>query len=80
MTRSGEDGFHYAVDVAKHVIVPEAQNEIAVSFQICRPFSVFGAAIGVLSAIELNDQASGLATEIDDVGFNWHLSSKLQSL
>jgi hypothetical protein len=36
--------------------------------------------IGVLSTIKLNDQARGLAAEIDDVGFDRHLSAEFHAI
>ena len=55
MTHSSDDRFQNSVDIRKHIIVPKAQNEIAVSFQISRPFRVFDATFGVLPTIKLDN-------------------------
>jgi hypothetical protein len=56
LIRSSDDRFNNAVDIAQHVVVPKAQNEIAIGFQIGCALCVFGAMLGVLSTIKLNDQ------------------------
>ena len=67
LTRSSDDGLDNVVYVAKHVVIPEAQNEIAISFEIGRSFCVFNTPLNVLPAVKLNNQTRRLTTEIDDI-------------
>jgi len=55
LNRSSYNCLNNAVDIAQHVIVPKSQNEIAEGFEISRTLPVFGAALGMLSAIKLNN-------------------------
>jgi len=79
LTRSSDDRLKNTIDVAKDVVVPETQDQIAVIFQIGSPFSV-AAAFSVLPTIKFDDQSRGLATEVDNVGFDRHLPAKFQSI
>jgi hypothetical protein len=67
LTRSSDDRFNNAVDIAQHVIVPKPQNKKAKGFKISGSLRVFGAPLGVLSTVKLNDQTCGLAAKIHDV-------------
>src|SRR5215471_9033143 len=80
MTRSSDDRFKNAVDIAEHVVVPETQNKVAISLQICCSSRILSGEFGVLPTIKLKDQTSGLATEIHHIGFDQHLPSKLQPI
>jgi hypothetical protein len=80
LTRSSDDRFNSAVDVAKHVIVPESENQEAIGFQVHRPLSVLRGPLGVLPSVKLNDQTCGLATKIDDVRFDRHLPTEFQAI
>jgi hypothetical protein len=63
----------------KHFVVPETQDQIAACFEGGSASIVFCTSRTVLSAIDLNDQARGLATEIDDVPVDWHLAAEFQA-
>jgi hypothetical protein len=64
----------------KHVVVPEAQNQIALRFERSSSFSILGFACGVLTAIEFNDQSLGLTTEVRDVVADCDLPAKFQAI
>ena len=80
LTRGYGDRFDNTVEILEHVIAPKTENQIAETFQFRRSFCIFRTSLGVLPAIKLNDQTSGLATEIDHIGFDRHLTPKLQRI
>jgi hypothetical protein len=75
-----DDLLQHAVDVAEHIVIPEAQNAIS------RPLKEFGSsAIGLfpnrmLPTIDLNHQTVIMADEIGNEPINRHLSPKLDPL
>jgi len=73
-----ENAFDDTIRILQHVIVPEAQNQIAHRLQI--PGAIEIARFGMLAAIHFNDQASGLAAEIYNVAPKRHLPTKLQTV
>jgi hypothetical protein len=68
-----EDG----VDVRNYIYVPEPEHLEATSPQICRTCLVVDDLLGVLSAIDLDDQGPLKANEIDDIRPNRPLPAKL---
>jgi hypothetical protein len=71
--RADDFGCH-AFRIAEHIIVPEAQDAIAFEFDGARAilFGIFP----VLTAVHLDNQASPVAGEIDDVIADWDLATK----
>jgi hypothetical protein len=80
LTRSSDDRLQHTVDIAHHIVVPDAQNQIAVVFDIGRPLRVFKAALVMLPAIQFNDEMGELTAEIDNIGPDRHLSPKFHSV
>jgi hypothetical protein len=68
----------YSVDVLYHVIVPEAQDAIAM---IAKPLIANGIAFTgrVLSAVDFNDQALLPADQIDNIGTDGFLTYEFHS-
>ena len=67
-----------AVDVGKHVIVPEPDHAETLSFEIFRPGRI--PLSRVLAAVDLDDQTVAKAEEVDDVAVDLHLATKLQAM
>jgi hypothetical protein len=62
--------FHDAVDVRQHIVVPEAQDAIALRSKIRRSLCISGNVLRliVLPAIDLDDKAQFVAREVSEVG------------
>jgi len=73
-----QNRFKHTVDIAQHIIVPEAKNQIAHRFQNFRPRCI-SITFTVLSAIDLDNKMSILAAEIDDELGKRHLPPKFQA-
>ena len=68
---SGEkliDFTKHLISVRKHLIVPESKHSIAARIQERRPKCIFARLIGVLAAIEFDNQAPFDRTEVGEVG------------
>jgi hypothetical protein len=70
------DIFKHTIDVLHHVIVPITEHQVAHRFQNPCSSGVGYRANGVLSAIELDDQMSVRAKEVDNKSVDRKLSSK----
>jgi hypothetical protein len=67
----------HAIDVVQHFIVPEPEDtEPLATHEIISP-RVVCARIGVLTAIDFNNNQCLQACKVRDVGSNSHLSAKL---
>jgi len=75
-TKRDANGFDHAVGVAQHVVVPEAQNPIALRLKPHRAFSVTSDLIGVLAAVHFDDESRGETDEVGNVGAEGHLPPK----
>jgi hypothetical protein len=79
-TQLGRDNDMLAdiVDVTQNVIVPEAENDPAIQFQTARSCEICrgGAVIGVLGAIDLDNQLFLRAGEIDYITSDRELPSE----
>ena len=73
------DALENAVDVLKHLVVPESKYEIPARFQSASALAILLAALTVLSAIRFDDQARGFAAKIHDVAIDRHLPTEFQS-
>src|SRR5262245_3538870 len=72
-----QDRLHDTIRVSQHVVVPEAQDEIAHGFQDRGSCPVLFGPLRVLPAIELHDHASICANKIDHVAIDRRLPAKL---
>ena len=68
----------HAVEILKHVMVPEADNAKPLTFEECSPPRV---TLGrMLSTIDFNDQPPLGAEEIDNVGIDFDLLAELETV
>ena len=65
--QSAHDRLEHAVDVFEHLIVPESQHAVAVSFQIGAPLQFICRDFCMLAAVEFNNEAFLQAAEVNDV-------------
>ena len=72
--------FKHAVDVAKHIVVPESQNAVAVCFQRLRSLSIRGCHRSMLTTIDLNNETGGMTCEVDDVLLDPDLPAEMRIL
>ena len=72
LREGGDNRFENASQVARYIVVPEAQNS---KVAIGQPFVAHGVArtVRMLSAVDLNDQPSLAANEVDGVWPDWLL-------
>jgi hypothetical protein len=68
----------YTVEIFQHFVIPESQHSKSVLFEDCGSMVVLRHAIGVLAAIELNDQPCFDTCEVNDVSGNRQLSAELE--
>jgi len=77
--RSGHDHFQYTVAIAQHVVIPKTKNSITfrskppIAFDITR-------VLGVLSAIDFDDDAPLVADEVDDEAADQRLSPEAEAI
>jgi hypothetical protein len=71
------NNFKHAIDIAKHVIVPEAEHAVAVRFQRLRPLGVSGRGRSMVAAVQLHNQVRAVTGEIDDVLLDADLSAEM---
>ena len=74
------DCFLNPFDVLKDFVVPEPQDSETFYFQPMRALGVLLNLVGVLSAVEFNDQACGEANEIHDVIADGRLSAEFETV
>ena len=72
------DNLRDALEVRQNLIVPKAQHSITLAFKEPRAAIISGA-VGVLTAVRLNDQPTLLAHEIGNERTDRLLSTKLGS-
>jgi len=65
---------HDALDILQHVIVPEAQDSIALGLQKCRPCLIVGNRLPMLTAIKLNHQLRRTRDKVADEGLDHDLT------
>jgi hypothetical protein len=63
---SVDDDLDHAIDIVKHVVVPESQNAIALIVEVGRSDEV-GCAVGVLTAVNLDHDSMGVTGEVREV-------------
>jgi len=75
------DNLHHAVDIAEHIIVPEAQHFIALTFQPCRSLRVsdYRFIMRMLSAIAFDDELGGVTGEVGDEISNGGLPPEMEA-
>lgn len=64
------------VDIAHHIMVPEAQDVIALRFKIAGASRVLFGAFRMGCAIDFHDQVRAEAEKIRDIGTMWHLTTE----
>jgi hypothetical protein len=71
----GGNRLQHAVDISNHVVVPKAQDAVAMLDQ---PLIACGVALvgGVLSTIDFNDQPALAADEVDNERSHWLLADE----
>jgi hypothetical protein len=72
--------FEHTTRISQHVVVPKAQYQVSARCEVGSPPGVVSLALGMLPAIEFNDQVSRLTTEVDDVVADWGLPPEFQSI
>jgi hypothetical protein len=74
-----DDAFADSVDVGKHVIVPEPQDDVTLRLEPRRSLCVARgvAGLAVAAAVNLDDQAQGGAGEIGDERSDRDLPAKM---
>ena len=76
--RCFEDRFPNPFEISQHLIIPEAQDAIAVIGQPTIPNSVAFVCC-MLTPIHLDYEPLLSANEVDDVGADWLLSNELET-
>jgi hypothetical protein len=74
-----QDYFQNAAEILDHVIIPETQHAPAMLLEPSCAIGVIFCDRAVLTAVELDDQRSFLANEIDDVPSYRYLAPKLEA-
>jgi len=67
------DRSDYTVDVFENLIVPEAQDFVALAFQKTRALGVIGSVLGMLTAIGFNDELCRVRAIIREIAAHWDL-------
>jgi len=75
------DALHHAVDIRQHVIIPEAQYFIALTFQPCRSLRVSDDRLimCMLATIAFDNQIGGVTGEVGDEISNGGLSPEMKA-
>jgi hypothetical protein len=68
----------YTFEIFQHFVIPESQDSKSILFEDCGSMVVLRHAIGVLAAIELNDQSCFDTCEVNDVSGNRQLSPEFE--
>jgi hypothetical protein len=72
------DGRPNSFQIFEDVVVPKADHAEALAFEVRRSLSIsFG---GVLSTIDLDNQAEFWAEEIDDIAVDFDLAAKFEAI
>lgn len=74
-----DDSREHHFGFAQHIMVPEAEDPKPLRFEKRRPLLVVLRPLGVLPAVEFDDEAHLHAAEVSDERANRHLSSKFRS-
>ena len=78
--KRGHDRFKDAIKVFEYVAVPEANDPIAACLQPFGPLAIFDDLLGVLSAIDFNDELGLGAEEVDHEGADGLLASEAEAV
>jgi hypothetical protein len=72
--------FQYPLHVIQHIIVPKAENTIALRIEIVGPYRVADSllVLGVLSTIHLNDKPQLVTGEIREIGSDRCLTTEVR--
>lgn len=69
--------FQHTFEITEHVIVPKAKHEMAGRFQHLRSRSIGRDTLGVLTAVDLYNQAPVGAEKVHNIVCNRHLTFEL---
>ena len=79
-TKHRKNGLAHAVEIAKHVIVPESYDDPTIRLEDARAFGVPYFLIHVLTAIEFDDQARLKAGEVGEIAIDGDLAAELEAV
>jgi hypothetical protein len=71
--------FKHTLNIAQHIVVPETQHAIALSFNELRADSISRIVL-MLPTINFDDDTRLVACEIRDVGAKSHLSTEMRPI
>jgi len=74
-----EDCFKYAVEISYHIIIPKAQNTIAMFAEPCIPDDI-ALAVCVLTAINFNDEPMLATEKVSDITTDRLLANELEAV
>jgi hypothetical protein len=74
------DFFEHVFHSQQGLVIPKAYDPKSLSIQRRRPSFVIFRALEMLRAIELDDQSLIYAAEVDDIGTNWMLATKFETV
>ena len=77
--RSGHDHFQHTAAVAQHVVIPKTKNPVALRLEPSIAINV-ARILGVLSAIDFDDDAPLVADEVDDEAADQRLSPEAEAI
>src|SRR5437879_6364971 len=80
LRQSRKDLLEHPIHVLQHVVVPDAQHEIAARFEDCRALGISFRIRRVLTAIKLDDETSIRTAEIREEPVDGHLALELPSV
>ena len=67
----------HAIDVSEHVVIPEAENAIALRFEKFSSLRVPARLLGMVPAVNFDDELRGMIGKIYDVGTQPDLPSEM---
>ena len=73
-------GLHDCLGLGQHLVIPEPKHAVPLALQPPRPLLIILLLLEVLAAIDLNDEASLMADEVNDVSPQHHLSAELNTM
>jgi hypothetical protein len=63
-----QNDLQHAVDVSQNVVIPEAENAVALAFEKSRALRISAGILVMLSAVNLDNESGMMAHEVGDVG------------
>jgi hypothetical protein len=75
-----KNNLQHTLSIRERVVVPKSQHDKLLAAKPIIPHRIFFSLIGMLAAIQLNNQTVFEANEIDNIGTNRHLPPELVAL